>query len=452
MHKAERYAVRNSCASKGLRTFFLQNMGSTRKVFNVYVGFLYGVLDEQGYQPGDEIPPLSLPEVSDLKKEYPYLKEADSLGLANAKQDFQDAVKRFNSQKDRTKYTKRAQRRNDSGTEPLSFRGLCGMPKFHAKSRGFFSYTTNCQYPAKGNNLKNPTIRLSGDRLRLPKWKEDIILVVHRPLPEGAVIKSATVSMDIDGKFFVSLAYEYTIQMDMSLRDAAINGDASVLGNLRFLGLDYSNPHFYVDSEGRKANCPDAYWKSEERLARLQRQLSRMEKGSANYKRQLERIRKLHKKIRNQRKDFVCKEAAKISSAYDVVVVEDIDLRAMSQTLRLAKGLLDNGFGMFRDILARKLEEKGSVLVRIDRWYPSSKTCGHCGHVEPSVKLGVSQWDCPVCGTHHDRDHNAAMNIREEGKRIFLQYYKGWLEEEAASRKRANALSAARRKKKLQPA
>lgn len=438
--------------TEGLCLFFLQNMGCARKVYNLYVDFLYGILEKQNYQAGDKIPSFTLPEVTSFKKEYPFLKKADSLGLANAKQDFQDAIKRFNKQKDRSGYTKRAMRRDSSGTEPLSFRGLRGMPKFHAKARGYFSYTTNCQYPAEGKKLAKPTIRLSGNRLHLPKWKEDILLVVHRPLPQGAVIKNATVSMDTEGRFFVSLAYEYTILMDMTLRDATKSGDHSILGNLRFLGLDYSNPHFYVDSEGRKANCPKSYRKSEKRLTLLQRRLSHMEKGSFNYKKQLEKICRLHKKIRNQRKDFVCKEAARLSAEYDVVVLEDIDLRAMSQSLKLAKGLLDNGFDMFRTILAHKLEEKGSALVKIDRRYPSSKTCQCCGHVEPTMILGVSKWDCPVCGAHHDRDHNAAVNIREEGKRIFFEYFRKWITEDALSRKKAEALSAGRRKKNKQAA
>lgn len=449
MNKAEKYAVSPDCAGDtGLRSFFMQNMGCSRKVYNLYVDFLYDTLEKASYKAGSLLPDVRLPEVTSFKKDYPFLKEADSLGLSNAKIDFQNAVDRFNEQKDHSSYTKRAKRRAESGTEPLTFRGLCGMPKFHSKARGYFSYTTNCQYPGEGKQLKQPTIRLSGNRLHLPKWEKDIILTVHRPLPQNAVIRNVTVSMDTDGRFYVSICYSYTLMMEMSVREAVLSNDASIIDRLRFIGLDYSNPNFYVDSEGRTANCPKAYRKAETRLAKLQRSLSHMQKDSNNYKKTLKKIQRLHTKISYQRKDYVCKEACYLSSTYDVVVVEDIDLRSMSQSLRLAKGLYDNGFGMFRDILARKLEEKGSVLVKIDKWYASTKTCSICGHKEPSVVLGVDEWTCPVCRAHHYRDQNAAVNIRDEGKRIFLEFFRKWLKQDAASRKKAEVLSAGRKKKK----
>lgn len=456
MHKAVKYAVRRDRVTEELRTFFLKNMGCARKVWNLYTDFLYQALESAGYTGGDvpeDLQKLKLPEVSSLKEKYAYLKEADSLALANVKLNFAEAWKRFCGQPDHSSYTKRAKRRADSGTEPLSFRGLTGMPGFHAKARGYFSYTTNCQYPADSNSLKNPTIRLEQGSLILPKRgkKPPVSLVLHRPLPESWVIKNATVTMDADGRFFVSLGCEYTLEMDISLREAALADDASVIPGLRFLGLDYSNPNFYVDSEGRKANCPKSYRKSEEKSARLQRKLSRMVKGSSNYQKMQKRIARLHVKIRNQRKDFVCKEAAKLASEYDVVAVEDIDLRAMAQALHLAKNLNDNGFGMFRSRLSHKLEEKSSVLVKVNRGFASTQTCHCCGHVmkdNDHLGLAVREWDCPVCGTHHDRDMNAAINIREEGKRVFLSYYREWIAKNQLSRDRAQKRSAGRRRKK----
>ena len=123
--------------------------------------------------------------------------------------------------------------------------------------------------------------------------------------------------------------------MVFDLRNAAKSGNSSVVENFRFLSLDYSNPNFYVDSEGRIPNCPKAYRNAQDKLAKLQRKLSKMEKDSSNYCRMKTKIDRLHKHIRNQRKDFAYKEANKLASAYDVVVVEDIDLRAMSGGLKL---------------------------------------------------------------------------------------------------------------------
>jgi putative transposase len=453
MHRAEKYAFRMDRLSDTARTFFMKAFGCARKVYNLYVDHLYGILEQADYKGGEPLPVVKFPEVTVFKDQYPYLRETDSLGLANAKMDFENAVDRYNTDSDHCSYTKRALRRAASGTEPLSFRGLKGMPKFHSKAHGDFSYTTNCQYPGEGKDLKNPTVRLNGSILHVPKLKEDIELIVHRSMPDDAVIGNVTISMDATGVFFASIEYTYTTMMDMTLREAALTGDETVLDNISILGLDYSQPDFYVDSEGRKANYPGYYRKAEEKLAKLQRELSHMVKGSGNYKKQLARIQKLHKKVSNQRLDFVRKEALKLTNAYDVIVVEDINLRNMSQSLKLAKNLMDNGFGMFRDILARKLEAKGSVLVKVDRFFASTKTCNICGYHNPDVVLGVSEWTCPSCGTQHLRDNNAAINIRNEGRRIFLDYFAGWLDKKAKADERATKLSAARKNKKpkLQP-
>ena len=427
-HKAEKYAIDEKVLSNDNRIFFMKCFGCVRKVHNLYTDFLYTMLEKSGYEGGRPIGRLKLPEVSALKKEYPYLREVDSLALANAKINFERAVKKYNEEFSHKTYTKHAAQGNTSGAEPLTFRSLKGMPKFHSKSKGYFSYKTNCQYPSGSNSLKRPTIRLSGKTLYIPKIKEGIRLIVHRPLPADAVIGNVTISMDKCGKLFASIEYTYTKQVDMALRDAAINNDTSILNDLKFIGLDYSQSDFYVDSEGGRANYPHYYRLSENKLAREQRKLSRMVKGSANYKKQQLVISRLHKKISNQRLDFVRKEAAYLVSKYDVVVVEDIDLRAMGGALSLGKNLHDNGFGMFRRILADKLEQKGSVLVKTDRFFPSTKTCSCCGYINADITLGIREWDCPECGTHHDRDENSASNIKMEGRRILLAFLKNKLE------------------------
>ena len=446
-HRSEKFAVDKRHLSEMDRTFFLQNCGCSRKVYNLYVSFLYEKLESDGYVIGNYIPRLQLPTVASFKAEHPYLKDADSLGLSNARIAFETAVKRFNEQKDRTAYTKRALRRDASGVEKLSFRGLKGMPKFHAKARGDFSYTTDCQHAQPGNSLKRDTVRLEGDMLYLPKLKHGIKLIIHRKLPDDAVIGKVTVSMDADGSFFASVNYTCTVMMDMTFRDAAVTGDTSVLENMRILGLDYSQPDFYVDSDGRKANYPHYYRQSEEKLSKLQKRLSRMQQGSHNYERMHLRIARLHKKIANQRRDFIEQESCYLAKSYDVIAVEDIDLRSMGQALALGKNLHDNGFGMFRNALQRKLLAKGSVLVKVDRFFPSTKTCSVCGSINRGIRLGVSAWDCPDCGTHHLRDENAAVNIRDEGKRVFLEYLADFIQQEADAQQRAEALSAARHRK-----
>lgn len=451
LHMAAKYAVDENALDEETREFFYKTWGCTRKVYNLYVDIYYQELEKAGYQYGDNIPKIKIPEVSSFKKQeqYAYLKEVDSLALANAKLNFEDAVRRFEEQKDHTAYTKRALRRNESGTEALSFKGLKGMPKFHSKSAGCYSYTTNNQVSTKENNLKNDTIRLEGSCLKLPKIKKPVRLIMHRLLPENAVIGNVTISKDGDGRIYASISYSYVTATNMDIRNAAADNDASIIESLRFLGLDYSQKDFYVDSEGRKANYPHYYKKSEERLARMQARLSKMAKDSNNYRKQLSKIRKLSAKIANQRKDFLQKLSTELVSKYDVIVVEDIDLRAMGQSLKLGKNLHDNGFGMFRDMLTYKLERKGSFLIKVDKFYASSQICHCCGYKNPAVKdMSVRFWTCPVCGHSFGRDENAAVNIEKEGKRIFLEYIQSKISEEELAQKRANARNLGRKNKK----
>jgi putative transposase len=323
------------------------------------------------------------------------------------------------------------------------------MPKFHARRRSC-SYTTNCQYPKPGSNLQQPTIRLEGDMLYLPKIPKGIKLHVHRRLPEGAVIGHVTVSFE-NGNWYFSIEYRYEVEMNFDFRNAAINNDISFVDTLTFLGLDYSNPSLYVDSEGRTANYPHFYRQAEAHLAVLQKKLSAMTKGSNNYKRQLDKIAKLSAKIARQRADFLHKLSYHLVKDYDVICVEDINLRNMAQMLSLGKNLYDNGFGMFRNMLAYKLNNKGSVLIRVDKPFASTKTCHHCGNKNPDVKLGMSEWTCPVCGAVLCRDHNAAINIQNEGKRIFIEYMNEYINTEAKAKTRAAALSSARKASKKKP-
>lgn len=446
MSQAQVYGISKQ-NSKEIFQFFQKNFGCTRKVYNMCVDSCYKQLEQAGYTSGDDLPDISFPKVAALKKDYPYLKEADGLGLANSVRDFQKACKTFRDQKDRSTYRKSALRRDRSGKELLSFRGLKGIPRFHAKSAGYFSYRTACQYPKEGNALKRPTIRLEGSILYLPKLKQGVKLIIHRKLPEDAHILNVTVFMDTDGTYRVSICYSYTFLMEMDYREAATQKQP-LPKETRFLGLDYSQKDLYVDSEGRKANYPKYYKRSEQKLARLQKSICRKEKNGKNYQKSMRKIQKLHVKIKHQRHDYLQKLSTELVSRYDVIVVEDINLRAMGGCLSLGKNLHDNGFGLFREMLAYKLWKKGSCLVRIDRMYPSSKTCSVCGAVKQDLKLSDRIYICPECGCFIDRDYNAAVNIREEGKRTFLIYLKEAMEKEEEAKIRQKATKERRQKKK----
>lgn len=145
--------------------------------------------------------------------------------------------------------------------------------------------------------------------------------------------------------------------------------------------------------------------------------LSHCQKGSANRNKQRLRVAKLHEKVANQRKDFLHKLSNQITNDYDVVCIEDLNMRAMSQCLNFGKSVADNGWGMFTTFLDYKLSDRGKALSKIDKWFPSSKMCSECGALNDSLTLSDREWDC-VCGEHHDRDWNAAINIKNQGIRI----------------------------------
>ena len=303
------------------------------------------------------------------KEEYPWLKEIDSLALANAQLNLEKAYRAFF--------------RNPS----------TGFPQYKSKKKNKASYTTNNQ---KGS------IRIENGRIKLPKIG-NVKIRMHREIPEGYAIKSATVTREPSGKYYVSVLTEYEAEPA-----------ARILDRESSLGLDYSSPHFYVSSEGEIADMPHWYRETEGKLAREQRKLSKMVRGGSNYEKQKKKIAVLHEKMRNQRKDWQHKKSSDLADRYGIICVEDINMQNMAQGLSLAKSTNDNAFGQFRNMLEYKMRERGGMLITIDKWYPSSKTCRFCGTVNAELTLKDRVWTC-VCGKELNRDHNAAINIRNAG-------------------------------------
>ena len=162
-------------------------------------------------------------------------------------------------------------------------------------------------------------------------------------------------------------------------------------------------------------------FRSQKKLTKLQRKLSRKKKGSSNRQRARLKVQKLHDKIANQRLDFCHKESRRLADNYDVICLEDINLKGMSQTLKLGKSVMDGGFGMFRSFLEYKMKGKGGYVVYIDKWFPSTQLCNCCGYKNAETRnLSVRNWVCPQCGAYHDRDVNSALNIKREGLRMLF--------------------------------
>lgn len=321
-----------------------------------------------------------IPTPAKYKKQFAFLKEVDSLALANVQLQLKKSF-------------------NDFFVNQKNFR----HPKFKSKKRSKKSYTTNCQYTDSG-----PTIYATKNSVRLPKLGL-VKANLYRTPPEHWILKSATVSQTRSGKFFCSLVYEFDTPVPQEVLPTETNT----------IGLDYSSPDFYVDDQGNSPQKKKWLRVSEEKLAHEQRLLANMKHGSKNYRKQLHKIQLLHEHIANQRKDFIHKESRRIANAYGAVCVEDLDLRAMSQSLNFGKVTADNGFGMFRIALKYKLEEQGKHLIFIDKWYPSSKTCSFCGGYFGGLELGQKEWVCPHCKKIIPRDKNAGINIKREGIRQF---------------------------------
>lgn len=367
VNKAYRYRIYPTTAQKMM---FAKTFGCVRFIYNKMLSDRIDYYKETG-QKLNNTP-------AQYKKEFPWLKEVDSLALANAQMNLNKAYSHF---------------WNDNKH--------FGKPRFKSKKNSRASYSTNNQ---KGS------VRIEGHKVKLPKvgW---VKLCQHRPLPENSIIKTVTISKTPSGKYYISMLVEYENQILPVIPKT-------------FLGLDFAMHGLYVASDEEDAKYPDFLRKAEKRLAKAQRKLSKKQKGSHNREKQRLRVAILHEKVANQRRDFLHKKARYLADRYDVIGIEDISVKAMAKRKKggkfsFGKSVADNGWNMFTNMLEYKLAWQGKQLIKIDKWYPSSQLCHVCGYQNHETKdLSVREWDCPKCGSHHNRDKNAAINIREEARRI----------------------------------
>ncbi len=233
-------------------------------------------------------------------------------------------------------------------------------------------------------------------------------LALHRNIKSNEVIKNVVVEKDTDDKYYISVAVEC---LDVK------NNDKTKDNKKEVVGIDMSMRYFLVSSEGEKINHPKYLLKNESKLKRYQRKLSKKQKGSRNRAKFRLRVAKLHRKISNQRKDFLHKLSYYFVANYKNIVIENLSIKGMQKGM-FGKSVNDLGWYEFVRQLSYKSEWYGSYLHKADRYFPSSKLCNNCGIKNTTVKLSDTRWTCSGCNTLHDRDINAALNLKNYYKEI----------------------------------
>lgn len=347
--------------------FFAKSFGCSRFIWNKMLG------DKIEHYKTTKTTLNNTP--AQYKKEFEWLKEVDSLALANVQQNLRAAYNTF-------------------------FKQGTGFPKF--KKKGVKdSYTTNNQ---KG------TVAITANTVKLPK-----IGHINAKFPNkiNGLIKSATISRTPSGKYFVSLLVE-TITEPLPKTQSNI-------------GIDLGLTHFIVLSDGTKVANPKFLSKLQDKLTREQKILAKRREvakadqrklsESRNYQKQKLKVAKVYERISNGRRDFLHKLSFNIIKNHDVIAIEDLNIKGMVKNRKLAKAISDSSWSSFTTMLSYKAAWYGKTLVKIDRWYPSSKTCSNCNHLltKAELPLSVRTWNCPNCLQKNDRDLNASINILHQG-------------------------------------
>jgi putative transposase len=372
MLKAYKYRIYPNNEQKELLD---KHFGSTRFLYNYFLGKRIEYYEKhkedkkKGLTYNDNAKELTLMK---KLKDYEWLNEVNSQSLQQSLKHLDTAYKNFF-------------RKNK----------VNGFPKFKSRKnrQSFNIIMTN-------NNLK---VDFEKEIIKIPKFKDGIKTVFHRIF--AGKVRQATISKTKTDKYFVSILVDTLTEKP---KKKEIKETTSV-------GIDLGIKDFAILSTGEKIQNPKYLNKSEKQLRKLQRQVSKKKKGSNNRKKAVFKLAKQHEKVYNQRNDFLNKVSYAITKRFDTIIIEDLAVKNMTKNKRLSKLINDVSWSKFTTQLEYKSLWKGKNLLKIDRWYPSSKTCSHCNYIFKELKLSNRVWVCPNCGTKHDRDINASKNIHKNG-------------------------------------
>ena len=362
--KAYRYRI---YPNKKQQELIQKTFGCTRFVYNYYLN-----KRKEKYE-NDKITfsyNMCSKDLTKLKQKLKWLREVDSVGLQTSIKDLDLAYQKF-------------------------FKEHTGYPKFKSKKNRYKSYKTK---------NTNSSINFKNKHIKLPKL--GLVKIKDKQIPQGRIL-NATVSQEPNGHYYCSLCCT-----DVEFEQLPKTN--------KNVGIDLGICDFAILSNGNKIENPQFYEQSEKKLLKLQRELSRKTIGSNRWNKARIKVANLQKHISNQRKDFLQKLSTTIINNYDVICIEDLDVKSMKETDSTVrnKRVGDVSWSEFRRMLTYKCEWYGKTLSVIDRYYPSSQICHCCGNRDGKKSEDIRFWTCPECHSELDRDINSAINILNEGLRI----------------------------------
>lgn len=364
MERAYKYRI---YPNKAQQELIQKTFGCVRFVFNYYLDKRIKIYENEKrtftYN-------MCCKDLTSLKKEIEWLKEPDKDSLQKSLKDLDTAYKKF-------------------------FTEHTGYPKFKSKKDRHRSYRTSCTY----NN-----IRLENKHMKLPKlgW----IKIKDKQIPQGRIL-NATISQEPNGHYYCSLCCT-EVEFEQYPKTN------------KNIGIDLGLIDFAILSDGIKIDNPQFYEHSEKKIIKLQKELSRKTRGGSNWNKTRIKLANLYKHITNQRNNFLQNLSTTIVSNYDIICIENLDVKSMKETENKIrnKRVGDVSWYEFRRMLTYKCQWYGKTLSVIDRYYPSSQICHVCGHRDGKKSEDIRFWTCTNCNSELDRDINAAINILNEGLRI----------------------------------